>query len=151
VYVVLGRVTSIANDGEQRASKTRHGDPAACRRAAIQPKGDETARQCSVVLRARVGVICRSGSFPSNRRFIPKAVVDASGIVRHNWAIDAVRFRRPTGRIFRPVNSRVWPSTYIRTVGTSGPEAILLRAEVIGHGYSHRHDCRRRWSSGSVG
>ena len=100
MYVVLGRVTSIANDGEQRESKTRHGDPAACGRAAIQPKGDETAGQWSVVLRARVGIICRSGSFLSNRRFIPEGDVNGSRIVRHNWAIDFVRFRSCAKKAF---------------------------------------------------
>ncbi len=53
----------------------------------------------------------RSGSLlcgrSARRRFIPIAAVDRSGVARLAWAISSVRFRRPTGRIFHPTNSRV--------------------------------------------
>ena len=47
------------------------------------------------------------------RRFIPLAAVGRCGVVRPAWAIDAVRFRRPTGRFFHPTNSRARPQAVI--------------------------------------
>ena len=44
---------------------------------------------------------------------IPKGDIAGYCVVRPTWPIDAVRFRRPTGRFFNLTNSRVLPEARI--------------------------------------
>ena len=46
-------------------------------------------------------------------RRIPKGDIAGYCVVRPTWPIDAVRFRRPTGRFFNLTNSRVLPEARI--------------------------------------
>ena len=40
-------------------------------------------------------------------RNIPEPDIAGSSVIGPTWAIDSVRFRWPTGRMFHPTNSRV--------------------------------------------